>query len=142
MNGEDRFVQSKIIQLANRYITDSPEPKAVNVELNKMQYKSLKYAELLVSRIEDDLRDTILDRRVYFLGSSGINDITDHTETTEYLQATMEPAEDDDYVSYIVPVEAGHSAFDIVVSIEDNEFKLSIGMSIEATNYETTHLPL
>ena len=37
MSGEDRFVQSKVIRLANRYITDSPEPRAVNVELNRMQ---------------------------------------------------------------------------------------------------------
>lgn len=142
MSGEDRFVQSKVIRLANRYITDSPEPRAVNVELNRMQYNGLKYAELLVSCIEDDFRDIILDRRVYFLGSSGINDITDHTETTEYLQATVEHAEDDDYVSYVVPVEAGHCAFDTVISIEDNEFKLSIDMSIKARDYEATHLPL
>lgn len=137
----DQSVPLKTTKVIRRYFSDNQDPKAISVELNRMQYNGLKYAELLVSHIEDDLHDTILDRRVYFLGSSGINDITDHTETTEYLQATIEPAGDDDFLSYIVPIEAGKSAFDIVVFTENNQFDLFIDMNLKAPNYETTHLP-
>ena len=82
MNVLDQSIPFKTTKVIRQYLSDSPTPKAINVELNRMQYDGLKYAELLVSHIEDELRDSILDRRVYFLGTGGINDITDHTETT------------------------------------------------------------
>lgn len=138
----DQSVPFKTTKVIRHYISDNHDPKAIGVELNRMQYNGLKYAELLVSHIEDDIHDTILDRRVYFLGSSGINDITDHTETTEYLQATIEPADDDDFLSYIVPIEAGKSAFDIAVFIENNRFDLEIDTNIKVPNDEATYLPL
>ena len=142
MNILDQSIPFKTTKVIRQYLSDSPTPKAINVELNRMQYNGLKYAELLVSHIEDNLRDVIIDRRVYFLGSGGINDITDHTETTEYLQATVEPADDDDFLSYIVPIAAGKVAFDIAVSIEDGKFELSIDMNVKVPNDEATHLPL
>lgn len=138
----DQSIPFKTTKVIRHYISDNSDPKAIGVELNRMQYNGLKYAELLVSHIEDDLHDTILDRRVYFLGSSGINDITDHTETTEYLQATVEPADDDDFLSYIVPIEAGKTAFDIAVFIENNQFDLEIDTNIRVPNDEATCLPL
>lgn len=141
MNVLDQSVPFKTTKVIRQYLSDSRDPKAISVELNRMQYKGLKYAELLVSYIEDDLRDTILDRRVYFLGSSGINDITDHTETTEYLQATIEPADDDDFLSYIVPIEAGKSAFDIAIFVENNQFDLYIDTNVKVPNDEATYLP-
>lgn len=134
-------VPFKTTKVIRHYISDNHDPKAIGVELNRMQYNGLKYAELLVSHIEDDIHDTILDRRVYFLGSGGINDITDHTETTEYLQATIEPA-DDDFLSYIVPIEAGKSAFDIAIFVENNQFDLYIDTNIKVPNDEATSLPL
>lgn len=137
----DQSVPFKTTKVIRHYISDNHDPKAIGVELNRMQYNGLKYAELLVSHIEDDIHDTILDRRVYFLGSSGINDITDHTETTEYLQATIEPADDDDFLSYIVPIEAGKSAFDIVIFVENNQFDLYIDTNVKVPNDETTYLP-
>ena len=138
----DQSVPFKTTKVIRQYLSDNREPRAINVELNRMQYNGLKYAELLVSHIEDDLRDTILDRRVYFLGSSGINDITDYTETTEYLQATIEPADDDDFLSYIVPIAAGKIAFDIVIFTENNQFDLYIDTNVKVPNDETTYLPL
>lgn len=138
----DQSVPFKTTKVIRHYISDNHDPKAIGVELNRMQYNGLKYAELLVSHIEDDIHDTILDRRVYFLGSSGINDITDHTETTEYLQATVEPADDDDFLSYIVPIEAGKTAFDIAVFIENNRFDLEIDTNVKVPNDEATYLPL
>lgn len=141
MNVLDQSIPFKTTKVIRQYLSDSPTPKAINVELNRMQYDGLKYAELLVSHIEDDLHDVIIDRRVYFLGSGGINDITDHTETTEYLQATIEPA-DDDFLSYIVPIAAGKVAFDIVVFVENNQFDLYIDTSIKAPNYEATRLSI
>ena len=138
----DQSVPFKTTKFIRHYISDNHDPKAIGVELNRMQYNGLKYAELLVSHIEDDIHDTILDRRVYFLGSSGINDITDHTETTEYLQATIEPADDDDFLSYIVPIEAGKSAFDIAIFVENNQFDLYIDTNVKVPNDETTYLPL
>lgn len=137
----DQSVPFKTTKVIRHYISDNHDPKAIGVELNRMQYNGLKYAELLVSHIEDDIHDTILDRRVYFLGSGGINDITDHTETTEYLQATIEPADDDDFLSYIVPIEAGKSAFDIVIFVENNQFDLYIDTNVKVPNDETTYLP-
>lgn len=142
MNILDQSIPFKTTKVIRQYLSDNREPKAINVELNRMQYNGLKYAELLISHIEDDLRDVILDRRVYFLGSGGINDITDHTETTEYLQATVEPADDDDFLSYIVPIAAGKVAFDIEISAEDGQFELSIDMNVKVPNDEATHLPL
>ena len=142
MNVLDQSIPFKTTKVIRQYLSDSPAPKAVSVELNRMQYNGLKYAELLVSHIEDDLRDVIIDRRVYFLGSSGINDITDHTETTEYLQATTEPADDDDFLSYIVPIAVGKVAFDIVVFVENNQFDLYIDTNIKAPNYEATRLSI
>ena len=142
MNVLDQSIPFKTTKVIRHYLSDSPTPKAINVELNRMQYDGLKYAELLVSYIEDELRDVIIDRRVYFLGSGGINDITDHTETTEYLQATIEPADDDDFLSYIVPIAAGKVAFDIVVFVENNQFDLYIDTSIKAPNYEATRLSI
>ena len=142
MNVLDQSVPLKTTKVVRRYFSDSRDPKAISVELNRMQYNGLKYAELLVSHIEDDLHDTILDRRVYFLGSGGINDITDHTETTEYLQATIEPASDDDFLSYIVPIAAGKVVFDIAISVEDGQFELSIDTNVKVPNYEATRLPL
>lgn len=138
----DQSVPFKTTKVIRHYISDNHDPKDIGVELNRMQYNGLKYAELLVSHIEDDIRDTILDRRVYFLGSGGINDITDHTETTEYLQATIEPADDDDFLSYIVPIEAGKSAFDIAIFIENNQFDLYIDTNVKVPNDEATCLPL
>lgn len=140
MNVLDQSIPFKTTKVIRQYLSDSPTPKAINVELNRMQYDGLKYAELLVSHIEDELRDTILDRRVYFLGTSGINDITDHTETTEYLQATLEPADDDDFLSYIVPIAAGKVVFDIVIFIENNQFDLYIDTNVKVPNYEATSL--
>lgn len=140
MNILDQSIPFKTTKVIRQYLSDSPTPKAINVELNRMQYDGLKYAELLVSHIEDELRDTILDRRVYFLGTGGINDITDHTETTEYLQATLEPADDDDFLSYIVPIAAGKVAFDIVVFVENNQFDLYIDTNVKVPNYEATSL--
>lgn len=140
MNILDQSIPFKTTKVIRQYLSDSPTPKAINVELNRMQYDGLKYAELLVSHIEDDLRDTILDRRVYFLGTGGINDITDHTETTEYLQATLEPADDDDFLSYIVPIAAGKVVFDIVIFIENNQFDLYIDTNVKVPNYEATSL--
>lgn len=140
MNVLDQSIPFKTTKVIRQYLSDSPTPKAINVELNRMQYDGLKYAELLVSHIEDDLRDTILDRRVYFLGTGGINDITDHTETTEYLQATIEPADDDDFLSYIVPIAAGKVVFDIVIFIENNQFDLYIDTNVKVPNYEATSL--
>lgn len=137
----DQSVPFKTTKVIRHYISDNHDPKAIGVELNRMQYNGLKYAELLVSHIEDDIHDTILDRRVYFLGSSGINDITDHTETTEYLQATIEPADDDDFLSYIVPIEAGKSAFDIAIFVENNQFDLYIDTNVKVPNDEATYLP-
>lgn len=142
MNILDQSIPLMTTKVIRQYLSDNREPKAINVELNRMQYNGLKYAELLISHIEDDLRDVILDRRVYFLGSGGINDITDHTETTEYLQATVEPADDDDFLSYIVPIAAGKVAFDIEISAEDGQFELSIDMNVKVPNDEATHLPL
>ena len=142
MNVLDQSIPFKTTKVIHQYLSDNPTPKAVSVELNRMQYNGLKYAELLVSHIEDDLRDVIIDRRVYFLGSGGINDITDHTETTEYLQATIEPADDDDFLSYIVPIAVGKVAFDIVVFVENNQFDLYIDTSIKAPNYEATRLSI
>lgn len=141
MNVLDQSIPFKTTKVIRHYISDNHDPKAIGVELNRMQYNGLKYAELLVSHIEDDIHDTILDRRVYFLGSSGINDITDHTETTEYLQATIEPAGDDDFLSYIVPIEAGETAFDIAVFIENDQFDLEIDTNIKVPNDEATYLP-
>ena len=138
----DQSVPFKTTKVIRHYISDNHDPKAIGVELNRMQYNGLKYAELLVSHIEDDIHDTILDRRVYFLGSSGINDITDHTETTEYLQATIEPADDGDFLSYIVPIEAGKTAFDIAVFIENNRFDLEIDTNIKVPNDEATRLSI
>lgn len=138
----DQSVPFKTTKVIRHYISDNHDPKAIGVELNRMQYNGLKYAELLVSHIEDDIHDTILDRRVYFLGSGGINDITDHTETTEYLQATVEPADDDDFLSYIVPIEAGKSAFDIAIFVENNQFDLYIDTNVKVPNDEATYLPL
>lgn len=140
MNILDQSIPFKTTKVIRQYLSDSPTPKAINVELNRMQYDGLKYAELLVSHIEDELRDTILDRRVYFLGTGGINDITDHTETTEYLQATIEPADDDDFLSYIVPIAAGKVVFDIVIFIENNQFDLYIDTNVKVPNYEATSL--
>ena len=140
MNVLDQSIPFKTTKVIRQYLSDSPTPKAINVELNRMQYDGLKYAELLVSHIEDELRDTILDRRVYFLGTGGINDITDHTETTEYLQATIEPADDDDFLSYIVPIAAGKVVFDIVIFIENNQFDLYIDTNVKVPNYEATSL--
>lgn len=140
MNVLDQSIPFKTTKVIRQYLSDSPTPKAINVELNRMQYDGLKYAELLVSHIEDELRDTILDRRVYFLGTGGINDITDHTETTEYLQATLEPADDDDFLSYIVPIAAGKVVFDIVIFIENNQFDLYIDTNVKVPNYEATSL--
>ena len=140
MNVLDQSIPFKTTKVIRQYLSDSPTHKAV--ELNRMQYNGLKYAELLVSHIKDDLRDVIVDRRVYFLGSGVINDITDHTETTEYLQATVEPADDDDFVSYIVPIAAGKVAFDVVVFVENNQFDLYIDTSIKAPNYEATRLSI
>lgn len=77
MNILDQSIPLMTTKVIRQYLSDNREPKAINVELNRMQYNGLKYAELLISHIEDDLRDVILDRRVYFLGSGGINDITD-----------------------------------------------------------------
>ena len=142
MNVLDQSIPFKTTKVIRQYLSDNPVPKAVSIELNRMQYNGLKYAELLVSHVEDDLHDTILDRRVYFLGSSGINDITDHTETTEYLQATIEPADDDDFLSYIVPIAAGKVAFDIEISAEDGQFDLYIDTNVKVPNDEATHLPL
>ena len=142
MNVLDQSIPFKTTKVIRQYLSDSPTHKAVGVELNRMQYNGLKYAELLVSHIKDDLRDVIVDRRVYFLGSGVINDITDHTETTEYLQATVEPADDDDFVSYIVPIAAGKVAFDVVVFVENNQFDLYIDTSIKAPNYEATRLSI
>ena len=142
MNILDQSIPFKTTKVIRQYFSDNREPKAINVELNRMQYNGLKYAELLVSHIEDNIRDTILDRRVYFLGSSGINDITDHTETTEYLQATIEPTDDDDFLSYIVPIAAGKVVFDIVVFVENNQFDLCIDTNVKVPNDEATHLPL
>ena len=142
MNVLDQSIPFKTTKVIRQYLSDSPTHKAVGVELNRMQYNGLKYAELLVSHIKDDLRDVIVDRRVYFLGSGVINDITDHTETTEYLQATVEPADDDDFVSYIVPIAAGKVAFDVVVFVESNQFDLYIDTSIKAPNYEATRLSI
>lgn len=138
----DQSVPFKTTRVIRHYISDNHDPKAIGVELNRMQYNGLKYAELLVSHIEDDIHDTILDRRVYFLGSGGINDITDHTETTEYLQATIEPADDDDFLSYVVPIEAGKSAFNIAIFVENNQFDLYIDTNVKVPNDETTYLPL
>ena len=140
MNVLDQSIPFKTTKVIRQYLSDSPAPKTISVELNKMQYNGLKYAELLVSHIEDDLRDTILDRRVYFLGTGGINDITDHTETTEYLQATLEPADDDDFLSYIVPIASGKVVFDIVIFIENNQFDLYIDTNVKVPNYEATSL--
>ena len=140
MNVLDQSIPFKTTKVIRQYLSDSPTPKAINVELNRMQYDGLKYAELLVSHIEDELRDTILDRRVYFLGTGGINDITDHTETTEYLQATIEPADDDDFLSYIVPIASGKVAFDIVVFVENNQFDLYIDTNVKVPNHEATSL--
>lgn len=140
MNVLDQSIPFKTTKVIRQYLSDSPTPKAINVELNRMQYDGLKYAELLVSHIEDELRDTILDRRVYFLGTGGINDITDHTETTEYLQATLEPADDDDFLSYIVPIAAGKVVFDIVIFVENNQFDLYIDTNVKVPNYEATSL--
>lgn len=142
MNVLDQSIPFKTTKVIRQYLSDSPTHKAVGVELNRMQYNGLKYAELLVSHIKDDLRDVIVDRRVYFLGSGLINDITDHTETTEYLQATVEPADDDDFISYIVPIAAGKVAFDVVVFVENNQFDLYIDTSIKAPNYEATRLSI
>ena len=142
MNVLDQSIPFKTTKVIRQYLSDSPTHKAVGVELNRMQYNGLKYAELLVSHIKDDLRDVIVDRRVYFLGSGVINDITDHTETTEYLQATVEPADDDDFISYIVPIAAGKVAFDVVVFVENNQFDLYIDTSIKALNYEATRLSI
>lgn len=142
MNVLDQSIPFKTTKVIRQYLSDSPTHKAVGVELNRMQYNGLKYAELLVSHIKDDLRDVIVDRRIYFLGSGGINDITDHTETTEYLQATVEPADDDDFISYIVPIAAGKVAFDVVVFVENNQFDLYIDTSIKAPNYEATSLSI
>lgn len=142
MNVLDQSIPFKTTKVIRQYLSDSPTHKAVGVELNRMQYNGLKYAELLVSHIKDDLRDVIVDRRVYFLGSGVINDITDHTETTEYLQATVEPADDDDFISYIVPIAAGKVAFDVVVFVENNQFDLYIDTSIKAPNYEATRLSI
>ena len=142
MNVLDQSIPFKTTKVIRQYLSDSPTHKAVGVELNRMQYNGLKYAELLVSHIKDDLRDVIVDRRIYFLGSGAINDITDHTETTEYLQATVEPADDDDFISYIVPIAAGKVAFDVVVFVENNQFDLYIDTSIKAPNYEATSLSI
>lgn len=142
MNVLDQSIPFKTTKVIRQYLSDSPTHKAVGVELNRMQYNGLKYAELLVSHIKDDLRDVIVDRRVYFLGSGVINDITDHTETTEYLQATVEPVDDDDFISYIVPIAAGKVAFDVVVFVENNQFDLYIDTSIKAPNYEATRLSI